>query len=110
MGTLEKFQPSTKERSKPEKPADVVDIESGRKKKELKESIDTSTVLADAFDLVREGHLTDAEIDERITVSEDNKTLLKLISSLFEGLRNKDKSIEELRGLIRQLKQRLGEE
>jgi len=95
---------------RPEKPADVVDIESVRKKRRSWEAIDTSSVLADALELVREGQLTDAEIDDLRSISDNEKTLLKVTSSLFEGLRNKDKSIEELRGLIRQLKQRLGEE
>lgn len=110
MAEIKEFQPSTKEGPKPEKPADVVDIESARKKKHLSESRDTSSVLADAFDLVREGQLTDEEIDNLRMISENEKILLKTVSSLFEGLRNKDENIEELRELIRQLKQRLGEE
>ena len=110
MAEINQFQPSTKERPKSERPADVVDIETGRKKKLMKESADTSSVLADALDLIREGHLSDAEIDDLKSISENEKTLLKLISGLFEGLRNKDDSMEELWDLIRQLKKRLGEE
>ena len=106
---ITKLIPSTKEKPKPEKPADVVDIESARKKRRSWEAIDTSSVLADALELVREGQLSDAGIDD-LSVSDNEKTLLKVASGLFEGLRNKDKSIEELQGLIRQLKQRLGEE
>lgn len=121
MGELKEFQPSTppfsekagqaKERPKPEKPADVVDIESARKKKKIYEmSIGTNLVLADALDLIKIGQITDEEIDAIRSISENEKILLKTVSSLFEGLRNKDENIEELRGLIRQLKQRLGEE
>lgn len=121
MGELKKFQPSTppfsekagqaKERPSPEKPADVVDIESARKKKKIYEtSIDTNSVIADALDLIKAGQMTEEEIDALRSISEDEKILLKTVSSLFEGLRNKDESIEELRGLIKQLKQRLGEE
>lgn len=73
-------------------------------------SVDTNSVLADALDLIKIGQMTDEEIDALLSISEDEKTLLKVISGLFEGLRNKDESIEELRGLIKQLKQRLGEE
>ena len=112
MAEIKEFKPSTKERPKPEKPARVIgDVETARKKKKVYEMRgDAGSVLADALELIREGHLTDAEVDEIITISEDNKTLLKLISGLFKRLRNKDESIEELRGLIGQLKKRLGEE
>lgn len=111
MAEIKKFKPSTKEKPKPESPADVVDIESIRKKKQLQEMTENvSSVLADALELVRGGQLTDEEIDNLRTISENEKTLLKVMAGLFEGLRNKDESIEELRGLLRQLKKRLGEE
>lgn len=111
MGELKQFRPSTKEGQKPERPADVVDIESARKKKKRYEtSVDTNSVLADALDLIKIGQMTDEEIDALRSISDDEKTLLKLISGLFDGLRNKDESIEALRELIQQLKQRLSEE
>lgn len=110
MAEIRDFKPSTKERPKPDKPADVVDIEGARKKQWKQETSPDTSVLADALDLIKMGQMTDEEIDALRSISEEEKTLLKLVSGLFEGLRNKDKSIEELRDLIRQLKQRLGEE
>lgn len=116
MAEIKEFKPSTIERPKPEKPADIIDIESGKKKKQLIESVDTSSVLADAFDLVREGQLTEAEIDALKSISENEKTLLKVVSDLFEALRKKDeivemqkKSLAEMRSELDRLEQKLKE-
>jgi hypothetical protein len=107
MAEIKEFKPKPLDttRGKPEKPADVVDIGSGRKKKEMKESVDTSTVLADAFDLVREGQLSDAEIDDLKSITENEKTLLKVVSGLFERLRKYDEEVEELRDSVKKLRQ-----
>ncbi|OGN02640.1 MAG: hypothetical protein A2655_02880 [Candidatus Yanofskybacteria bacterium RIFCSPHIGHO2_01_FULL_43_42] len=112
MSTVEKLKPSTTEKPKPEKPADISDFESVKKKKRLWEArrADTSSVLADALELVRESQLSDAEIDELRSITNDEKTLLKTVSDLFTRLRNNNQEIEELRELIGQIKQKLGEE
>ena len=115
MIEIKESKPSTKERPKPEK---VVDIESFRKKKkqlqETKQPQETmdidsilaeGSVLADAFDLVREGDLTDAEINSLVSIGEDEKTLLKVISGLFEKIRKQDKIVDELLAHVRTLEQ-----
>jgi hypothetical protein len=103
---ITKLIPSTKERLKPEKPADVIDIETARtKRKQLREIMDMSSVLTDAFDLVREGQLSGAEIDNLRSINENEKTLLKVIAGLFEKLRKQDKTVDELRARIKNLEQ-----
>ena len=79
MTEVKEFKPSTKERPKPEKPADIVDIEVGRKKKEIKERFDTSSVLTDALELIEMGQMTDEEIDALGSINENEKILLKII-------------------------------
>ncbi|MBI2674335.1 MAG: hypothetical protein HYX22_01165 [Candidatus Yanofskybacteria bacterium] len=110
MGELKEFKPKPFDAtpSKPEKPARVIgDVESARKKKQPYEAkIDTSSVLADALELVREGQLTDEKIDELITITENEKTLLKVVSGLFERLRTYDEEVEELRALIKKLEEK----
>ena len=103
---ITKLIPSVKEGPSPKKLADVIDIESARKKKQFREAAaGTSSVLADALELVRGGQLSDAEIDDRRSISENEKTLLKVVSGLFERLRKYDEEVAELRNLIKQLKQ-----
>lgn len=111
MAEIKNLIPSTKKRPRPESPARVIGkIEATREGGETLESPDTTSVLADALDLVREGHLSDVEIDELHTISDNEKTFLKEVSSLFEILGDQNKEIEELREIIIKLKQRLGEE
>ena len=111
---ITKLTPSTKERPKPEKPADVINIESARKKwvekQQLHETMDASSVLADALDLIRENNLTDAEIDALRSITWDEKKLLKIVLGLFEKLRKQDETINKLRARIKNLEQEKGDE
>ena len=109
MAEIKQFKPSTKESPKPEKPADVVDIESARKKRQLKESPDTSSILSDALELVQEGQLTNEEIDNLRMISEKEKKLLKKLSDQLEELGNKGKEIEDLQRRLREFAQELAE-
>ena len=81
MAEIKQFKPSTKETTKPEKPADVVNIEQSRKK--------------EAF------VFPDTESEQLM------ETVSHMIQRLFEESRNKKKVIEQLRNLAEQLEQKL---
>jgi len=81
MAEIKEFKKSTKENPKPEKPADVVNIEQGRKKE--------SFVFPDAGS------------------EELMETVSNMVKKLFEDSGNKNKVIEQLRNLADDLEQKL---
>ena len=109
MAEIIKFKPSTKERNKPEKPADVIDFEAAKKRREslesLKKSPDTTSVLDYAFKLVREGLLDKKEIDETNNMSANEKKLLKDLSDRIKELGGKNEEIKKLKRQLRELGQ-----
>ena len=81
MAEIKQFKISTKERSKPDKPADVVDIDQAREKEPFV--------------------FPDTESEELM------ETVSGLVKKLFEESRNKNKVVEQLRKLADNLEQKL---
>jgi hypothetical protein len=81
MAEIKQFKPSIKEFPKPEKPADVINIEQGRKK--------------EAF------VFPDEESEELM------KTVSHMVRRLFEESGDKRKIVEQLRNLADDLEQKL---
>lgn len=81
MAEIKQFKPSTKEKTKPEKPADVVDIEQGRRKEVFV--------------------FPDTESEQLM------ETISHMVQKLFEESRDKRKVVEQLRNLADNLEQKL---
>lgn len=81
MAEIRQFKPSTKERLKPEKPADVIDTEQARKKESFV--------------------FPDTESEELM------ETVFHMIQKLFEESGDKNKVIEQLRNLADNLEKKL---
>lgn len=81
MEKIKQFKPSTKETTKPEKPADIVNIEQTRKKEPFV--------------------FPDLESEELMT------TVSHMVQRLFEESRDKRKVVEQLRNLADDLEKKL---
>ena len=82
MAEIKQFKPSTKEIPKPEKPADVIDIEQGKKKESFV--------------------FPDTESEQLM------ETVSRMVQRLFEESRDKKRVIEQLRNLADNLEQKQG--
>ena len=83
MAEIKEFKPSTKEKPKPEKPADIIDIEQARKK--------------------------EAFVFPDIESKELMETLSHMVERLFEKSKDKRKVVEQLRNLADNLDKKLTE-
>lgn len=81
MAEIKQFKPSTKETPKPEKPADIINFEQGRKKETFV--------------------FPDTESEELM------KTVSGLIQKLFEDSTDKKTIVKQLRNLTDDLEQKL---
>ncbi len=81
MAEIKQFKPSTKEHLKPESPADIINIEDARKKKDFV--------------------FPNTESEELM------ETVSHMVQKLFEESRNKKKVIEQLRNLADNLEEKL---
>jgi len=104
--TVTRMTPSTKERPKPEKPGELIDLESERIKRRPEKPIDTDSVLADALELVKMGQLSSSEIDSLESLDKNQKMLLRVLSELFERLGKQSKKIIETSALLQQMNQK----
>lgn len=87
---ITKLTPSRKERPKPERPADVVDIETARKRRQEKEG-----------NLIRDTMPTNP--DTTIEQDELLKTVFGLVEKIFRESRDKNKVLDQLRELRNKL-------
>lgn len=107
MADIKEFKPSTTERPKPEKPADVVGMEEYKKTRKV-ESLEVSgSVVADAYDLLQAGQLTKEEIDDLKSLTDNERLLLKISADLLWGMKQKDETIKEQKELLDKLKHQL---
>lgn len=90
MAEIKEFKPSTKEKSKPEKPADVFDIEEARNKMASRETAPNTPFI-----------FPDTKSEELM------ETVLGLVKKLFENSQNKKIVVEQLRKLTDELEQKL---
>ena len=81
MAEIKQFKPSTKEKVRPEKPADVVNIEQARKKEPFV--------------------FPNTESEELM------ETVSHIVQKLFEESGDKKKVVEQLRNLVDDLEQKL---
>ncbi len=114
MAEIKEFKPSTKESPHPEKPADVIpNTEFQKRRDELetrKIAENPDLTIADLYDLLQSEELTKEQLDNLGFITDNERALLKITADLLWGLKKKDEAIEELRELIKKLKQMHGEE
>ena len=114
MTNIEELIPSTKGKPKPDRPADVVpneEFEKKRKEIEAKRITENPDLtIADLYDLIQSKEITKDQLDSIDFITDNERSLLKITADLLWGLNKKDETIEELRKLIKQIKQRHGEE
>lgn len=91
---ITKLTPSTKERPKPKRSADVVDIETARKRRQEK-----------ASNLLRDNMPTSP--DTTIEQDELLKTVFGLVEKIFKESGNKNKVLDQLRELGNKLESEL---
>ena len=107
MADIKEFKPSTVERPKPEKPDDVFDIEEHKKTRKVESLEISSNLVADAYDLLQADQLTKEEIDNLKSLTDNERTLLKISADLLWGMKQKDKTIKEQQELLEKLKHQL---
>jgi len=107
MADIKEFKPSTAERPKPDKPAEVFDIEEHKKTRKVESLEISSNLVADAYDLLQAGQLTKEEIDNLKSLTDNEILLLKISADLLYGMKQKDETIKEQQELLEKLKHQL---